>query len=103
MTRLDALEKLLLEALKEVKQLKASSAGMVTLETEVRGFSLQQALFTMLKKWDAKTPGWPIEEGLERQARTYGTTVEKLCELISSGPLTMKKRFESSSKRLPGT
>ena len=97
--RLQHLEDCLMALVKMVRDMRAEMSGdptLVTLETvNYGGYTLQQALFTMLKKWDSKDEKWPVEVGLEKQAGYFKTTKEHICDLISKGPATLRKRFEA--------
>lgn len=74
-------------------------ANNLTLQTlNYAGFPLAQCLRGMLKKWEDNTPGWPISEGIHRQAKTYNVHFNDICSAISTN-----KQLHNAFMRWPET
>lgn len=62
-----------------------NAAALLAMENS-KGYSLQQCLFSMLRRWDEGDPTWAVDKGLDRQAKAFGIPLAKLHEAIHASP-----------------
>ena len=74
-------------------------ANHLTLDTNnYAGYPLSQCLRGMLKKWDNGVEGWPKEDGIFRQAKTFNVHFDDICMAIASN-----KQLHTAFMAIPET